>query len=50
MAEPVQKPIGEPQRRIALISVPWSDVSDPGTYVEVRSGDLYRLCGIPRRR
>jgi hypothetical protein len=29
----------EPQRRIALISVPWEDVSDPGTYVEVCSGE-----------
>lgn len=43
MAESARNPSVEPQKRTALMEVPWEDVSQPGTYVEVGTGDLYRI-------
>jgi hypothetical protein len=43
MAEQVRNPSVEPQRRKTLMEVPWEDLTEPGTYVEVGSGDLYRI-------
>ncbi len=33
----------EPQRRTKLIEMAWDDINEPGAYVEVGSGDLYRI-------
>jgi hypothetical protein len=33
----------EPQRRVTLPEVARDGVSDPGAYVEIGSGDLYRI-------
>lgn len=33
----------EPQQRTRLNEVSWQDLSEPGAYVEVGSGDLYRI-------
>jgi hypothetical protein len=33
----------DPQKRSRLLEVSWQDISEPGTYVEVGSGDLYRI-------
>jgi hypothetical protein len=33
----------EPQRRVTLPEVAWESVSDPGAYVEVGTGDLFRI-------
>lgn len=43
MTEQVRNRSVEPQHRKALMEVPWEDVSDPGTYVELGTGDLYRI-------
>lgn len=43
MAESARNPSVEPQRRKALMEVPWEDVTEPGAYVEVGTGDLYRI-------
>jgi len=33
----------EPQRRISLPETRWEELYEPGAYVEVGSGDLYRV-------
>jgi hypothetical protein len=33
----------EPQQRARLMEVSWSDIPAPGAYVELGSGDLYRI-------
>jgi hypothetical protein len=33
----------EPQQRYTLAEVNWSDLNEPGAYVERGSGDLYRV-------
>jgi hypothetical protein len=33
----------EPQRRMTLREVAWEDITEPGAYVEVGTGDLYRV-------
>ena len=33
----------EPVRKSALPELGWEDIDDPGAYVEVGSGDLYRI-------
>ncbi len=33
----------EPQHRTRLLEVCWQDLSQPGAYVEMGSGDLYRV-------
>jgi hypothetical protein len=33
----------EPQSRFALPEVSWEELSEPGSYVERGSGDLYRI-------
>lgn len=33
----------EPQQRTRLLEVCWQDLSQPGAYVELGSGDLYRI-------
>jgi hypothetical protein len=43
MAEQVRNQSVEPQKRHALTSVPWETVSEPGTYIEAGTGDLYRI-------
>jgi len=43
MEENVRAVSVEPQRRIALPQVTWEDLSQPGAYVEIGTGDLYRI-------
>ena len=33
----------EPERRQPLTEVNWSEIKDPGAYVELGSGDLFRI-------
>jgi hypothetical protein len=33
----------EPQRRSKLPELAWQDINEPGAYVEIGSGDLYRF-------
>ncbi len=33
----------EPQQRSRLPEVSWQDINEPGTYVELGTGDLYRF-------
>jgi hypothetical protein len=33
----------EPQRRSSLPETTWQDLNEPGAYVELGSGDLYRV-------
>jgi len=33
----------EPQRRLSLPLTTWEELNEPGAYVEVGSGDLYRF-------
>jgi hypothetical protein len=33
----------EPERRTSLPELSWDDVSEPGAYCEIGSGDLYRI-------
>jgi len=33
----------EPQQRSRLFEISWQDLSQPGAYVELGSGDLYRI-------
>jgi len=33
----------EPQRRVSLPETTWDLISEPGAYVEVGTGDLYRI-------
>ena len=43
MAEQAKVISVEPQKRVSLPQVSWEDVREPGAYVEVGSGDLYRI-------
>lgn len=43
MAESARVVSVEPQRREMLPEVAWEGVSAPGAYVEVGTGDLYRI-------
>jgi len=43
MAEQARVLSVEPQKRVSLAQVCWEDVKEPGAYVEVGSGDLYRI-------
>jgi len=43
MAEQARVLSVEPQKRVSLAQVSWEDVKEPGAYVEVGSGDLYRI-------
>jgi len=43
MAEQARMVSVEPQRRITLPEVAWENVNEPGAYVEVGTGDLYRI-------
>ena len=43
MAEQAQIVSIQPQQRSALPEVSWESVSEPGAYVEVGTGDLYRI-------
>ncbi|UVJ45948.1 hypothetical protein NVV94_10615 [Pseudomonas sp. LS1212] len=42
MAE-VKNNSAEPQHRTRLLEVSWQDIPGPGAYVELGSGDLYRV-------
>jgi hypothetical protein len=33
----------EPQRRTRLPEVSWEDINEPGAYVELGTGDLFRI-------
>lgn len=33
----------EPETRSFLPEMSWSDITEPGSYVEIGSGDLYRI-------
>jgi len=33
----------EPQQRMFLTEVSWENINEPGAYVEIGSGDLYRI-------
>ena|SRR2546426_5674965 len=39
-----------PQRRIVLPEVTWESISEPGAYLEVGTGDLYRIPAAGRIR
>ena len=43
MAEQAQVVSIQPQQRSALPEVSWESLSDPGAYVELGTGDLYRV-------
>ncbi len=43
MAEEARVVSIQPEQRRALTECSWEDVSEPGTYVERGSGDLYRV-------
>jgi hypothetical protein len=43
MAEQARVRSVEPQKRVALMEVPWDEVHDAGAYVEEGTGDLYRF-------
>jgi hypothetical protein len=43
MAQEARNVSVDPQKRTRLLEVSWQDISEPGTYVEVGSGDLYRI-------
>jgi len=43
MAEQVAMQSMEPQQRVFLPECSWLDISEPGAYVEVGTGDLYRI-------
>jgi hypothetical protein len=43
MSEQARTTSMEPQRRMTLPEVGWEDVNEPGAYVEIGSGDLYRI-------
>ena len=43
MATEVRNASVDPQRRTRLREVGWQDVTEPGAYVEVGTGDLYRI-------
>lgn len=33
----------EPRQRIFFTEISWDDINEPGAYVEVGTGDLYRI-------
>jgi hypothetical protein len=33
----------QPQHRTVLPELTWEDINEPGTYVEIGTGDLYRM-------
>lgn len=33
----------EPQRTTSLAELPWQEIQEPGAYVELGTGDLYRI-------
>ena len=33
----------DPQKRHRLLELGWQDITEPGAYVEVGTGDLYRI-------
>lgn len=43
MAEQVRTQSVEPQTRTSLIALPWEEVHEAGAYVEVGTGDLFRI-------
>jgi hypothetical protein len=43
MAEHAKMVSVGPQRRIVLPEVTWEGISEPGAYLEVGTGDLYRI-------
>lgn len=43
MAEQARTVSVEPLKRVTLPELTWEDVHEPGAYVEVGTGDLYRI-------
>lgn len=43
MASEARNNSAEPQQRSRLLEVSWQDIPGPGAYVELGSGDLYRV-------
>jgi hypothetical protein len=43
MAHETRNTSVEPQKRSKLPELAWQDINEPGAYVEVGSGDLYRV-------
>jgi len=43
MATEVRNASVEPQKRSKLMELAWQDINEAGAYVEVGSGDLYRI-------
>ncbi len=43
MANEVRNTSVESQKRPKLLELGWQDINEPGAYVEVGSGDLYRV-------
>jgi len=43
MAEQARSVSIEPQHKVFLSECSWESISEPGAYVEVGSGDLYRI-------
>lgn len=43
MAEQARVVSVEPQRRYSLPETSWEDINQPGAYVEMGTGDLYRI-------
>jgi hypothetical protein len=44
MAEQTAKHVStEPERRGFLLELAWEDIEEPGAYVEMGTGDLYRI-------
>jgi hypothetical protein len=43
MAEQARHVSTEPERRGFLPELSWDDITEPGAYVEMGSGDLYRV-------
>jgi hypothetical protein len=43
MAEHAKMTSIEPSQRASLLEVSWHDLNEPGAYVELGTGDLYRV-------
>ncbi|OGA52598.1 MAG: hypothetical protein A3G24_11560 [Betaproteobacteria bacterium RIFCSPLOWO2_12_FULL_62_13] len=43
MTEAARNVSVEPQRRSKLREVSWQDITEPGAYVELGTGDLFRI-------
>ncbi len=43
MAEAARVVSMEPEHRLSFVEVSWTDVAEPGAYVERGTGDLYRI-------